>query len=90
MPSIVTMSVIESPEQREQPVERAAYSSGLADVAPRFGDIERGFDLVGATVRDLVVLALIPCTDALSLGEIQRDAGGGAVDLVREIAVVAL
>ena len=65
--------------------ERAARRGRIGDPAPRLGEIERAFHLVGAAVRELVVSALVAGGEPLPLAEVEGDTARRTMDLIGKV-----
>ena len=77
-----------APEQREQTIEQRERGACTIDPAPRLCGEQRRTHLARASVRDCVVLALVPFLRSLPFAEIENDRRSSAFDLIREIAIV--
>jgi len=79
----------EAPQQAALAIEDRACVTRLDRPTPRVGDIERGADLRGAAVRHHEEPPPIFAGPAITLAEVEHDAGRGALDLIGEVTTVA-
>src|ERR1041385_8890864 len=78
------------PEQGEETIDTPHGLSRLLDPAPRNRGLQRRSDLVRTAVGDRIMLRLVALHEPLPLGEIERDARCGALELIGEIAILPL
>jgi hypothetical protein len=82
--------MVEPPQQREQAIECGELLRRILEPSPRERGVKRGAHFVRATVRNRVMLRLVPFGQALTFGEVQRDTRCGAPVLIGQVAIVAL
>jgi hypothetical protein len=82
--------VRQAPAQAEQTVELRARRAVVDSPAPRPGAVETAEDLARLAVHVLVRPLLVALQAALTFGKIRDGIGGRAVQLIREVRIVAL